>query len=77
MTKRENKINIGFMKKKYFYKNSIISPEQIPELMKLTKDYIASVNLNHDTKFNSKILQSTIALIIDKYDKKLEQMENK
>ena len=65
------------MKKKYFFKNSEVSQDQIPQLLKLTKEYIASVKLNYDSKFNLKILQSTIALVLDKYDSKLEKVENK
>lgn len=69
MIKKDKKIDkkkkILMIKKKYFYKNSNISTEQIQNLINSTKEYVTSVNLNYDSKFKHSILQSTISLVIN------------
>ena len=74
---KENKKHISVIKKKYFYKNSDINTEQIKNLMKITKDYVSSINLNYDFKLKHRILQSTLSLIVYYHNLNLQETLDK
>lgn len=75
MTRKESKKNISFIKKKYFYKNTELSNEQIQKGLNLTKDYLGTINLNYDSKFKNTFIQSTISLILLNHNLDLKEKE--
>ncbi len=75
MTKKESKKNIFLVKKKYFYKNTYLTNEQIQKSLNLTKDYLGTINLNYDFKIKCTIIQSTISLILLNHNLNLKEKE--
>lgn len=75
--KKESRKNISFIKRKYFYKNSELTTEQIVNILNVTKDYLKSINLSYEPKIRISILQSTISLIVHNYNLSLEEKDSK
>lgn len=63
--KKDNKKKLLTIKKKYFITHSEITTEQIQNLLTITKEYLTSVQLNYDSKFKHRILQSAISLVLN------------
>lgn len=69
--------NISFIKRKYFYKNSTLTNEQIGKILNVTNDYLKSINLSYGPKNRISILQSTISLIVHNYNLNSEEKDTK
>ena len=64
---------ISQIKKKYFITHPEITTEQIQILLTITNEYLTSINLNFDSKFKHRILQSTISLVIHSNESPVEE----
>lgn len=70
LIKKEKKRNLTAIKNIYFIKKPDISTEQVQKLLTLSAEYKNSINLKCDAKIKINILQSSIALILTKPNKK-------